>query len=140
MAVSIVYGTSLFYVGDRSSFLRIVGTPKVLQVDPLVESSVFHRGDGIILEYTFEKHEVGCYADYQTILVGPASIQLPMRRSQFIGDRGTVSVNTVRIYAELPQHMPLGTYDAHISVFPICDGVPRDAFRLPIPKLSITIE
>lgn len=137
---STLYFSQIFYESDKSDFIKLVKEPKVLETNNLTPSFHFTRGDGLIIEYVFEKKEIGCFADYQNILVGPVNIQLSSRRSQFIGKRGTVSINTIKAFAELPKTMPKGKYNIQMVVFPVCDGVPRDAFIITSANLDIIVD
>lgn len=132
--------TTYVYEGDRSDFIEFSSPPRILNIDTFMEQHTFHRGDSFVLEYNIIKHEIGCYAEYQNVLSGPVDYQLPTRKSQFIGKRGTTSRNQASILVDLPRNIPKGVYKIQLAVFPVCDGVPRDAFRLSNPTPTIAIE
>ena len=137
--VASIQFTHFLYVGDKSHFIRLIGTPRILNIETLEPQHVFHPADSLALEYTFEKREIGCYAEYQIIIIGPVDIQLPTRKSQFIGKRGTIATLRARVLVNLPHNIPVGTYRVELTVFPVCDGVPRDAFGItnPIPTFQV---
>ena len=135
----VVQVTNYFYEHDKSEFLEFSSSPKILNTE-FQETHTVEQGGGFIIEYNLIKHEIGCFAEYQNTLVGPVSWQMPPRKSQFIGDRGTVSRNVTRIFSQIPEKLPKGIYQVQLAVFPICDGVPRDAFRMANPTPTIVIE
>jgi len=132
--------TTYFYDGDRRDFLAFSSAPKVLSSDTLEPAHNFVPGDAMVLEYNLIKKEVGCHADYQNVLVGPVDYQFPTRKSQFLGQRGTSSRVTARVLLQLPDHLPKGVYQVQLAVFPTCDGIPRDAFRMGNPTPTIAVE
>lgn len=120
--------TSMTFQYDRSDFIEFGTMPQTLSAKTLEAEHKFHAGEGFILRNTLVKHEVGCFAEYQTNLIGPVNIQLPVRRSSIIGQRGITTSATVNAFHDLPANAPKGWYRIQVIAFPICDGVPRDPF------------
>lgn len=135
----VVWSANLFYEYDKSEFLEFSSSPKILNTE-FQETHTVEQGGGFIIEYNLIKYEIGCYAEYQNTLVGPVSWQMPTRKSQFIRERGTVNRNQLRLFVEIPKTLPKGIYQIQLVVFPVCDGIPRDAFRLSNPTPTIRVE
>lgn len=140
ICISILYGTSLFYQGDRSDFLKLNKPPVFLNSETLAETNVFRKGMGIVSQLDITKYEVGCFAEYAYNFTGPVSFQITSGKSRFIDKRGSISHYAIKNYLQIPLHIPDGEYQVQMSVYPTCDGQERDPFTVfsPVPIIIVT--
>jgi hypothetical protein len=140
LVVCIVYGTSLFYEGDRSSFLTLNASPIFLDPETLKPTNTFRKGHGVVAQLDVTKKEIGCFAEYAYNFSGPVSFQISTGKSRIIEKRGEVTRRSFRSYFQIPKDIPEGDYQIQMSVYPTCDGQERDPFTVfdPVPVIVIT--